>query len=417
MVHGRNRQRHLLNRLAQKILAADGAVDMTQAVTTSDGRRLAVGDDVIARHGDRRLHPPQQPSSWMRNGTTGRILAIQPGRVANDDRIVIQTADGLVDCPRRFFDRRRGGIDLAYAVTSYAVQGSTRSASTSAVTATTTRSELYVDITRGRDSNQLYASRPVVDGDNEHHLPTIEVDTIATLRQRLARGTGRTALGTDPTALDVATTRARRTLRSLLAASRRGGQRPALEGAVKRTIDAIRRQARSAPPPGIGILLPPRPACPHLAKRWDTAVGEVAVHQATSEPLRRNPPSTARAIERLLGPQPDDDDGRERWDRLAGRLARLAAEITIRTLNDRASHLAPLSDEHIPALLRLALDGHLGANDDASLDRLAAHLSPVPGNRRPAAGFDQPADRSPRPLREAKTVSRSQRRRHGRDVS
>lgn len=78
-----------------------------------------------------------------------------PGRADVEDptegRAVI-TVDfdgiGTIDFPRQFFDHHRGaggrldvGIDHAYALTSYAVQGSTRRVPTSRVDATTTRAE------------------------------------------------------------------------------------------------------------------------------------------------------------------------------------------------------------------------------------------------------------------------------------
>jgi hypothetical protein len=51
--------------------------------TLTDGRRLAGGDEVIV---PRPIHPPDRPKAWMRNGTTGRILAVRDGRTADDDR-------------------------------------------------------------------------------------------------------------------------------------------------------------------------------------------------------------------------------------------------------------------------------------------------------------------------------------------
>ena len=125
----------------------------------------------------------------------------------------------------------------------YAVQGSTRTASTSAITATTARSELYVDITRGRDSNQLYGTRVTGDGDSEAHLPRLDGELIPTLHRHLARGTVRTALALDPDALAVSRARRGRNLLGLLAARQRGETGP---------IDqAIRRTTRRSPPPSL----------------------------------------------------------------------------------------------------------------------------------------------------------------------
>lgn len=63
--------------------------------------------------------------------------------------------------------RAEVGIDHAYALASYAVQGSTRSVSTSRVTPPPPGPETYVVMTRGRDENHLYltAARDPLDGE------------------------------------------------------------------------------------------------------------------------------------------------------------------------------------------------------------------------------------------------------------
>ena len=326
MVHGRNRQRRLLNQLAQAVLAADGDVDLDQAVTLRDGRRLAVGDDVIARHGDRRVHPPGDPAAWLRNGTTGRVVAVTHGPSPAEDRITIHTAGGMITCDRTVFDRRRGGLDLGYAVTSYAVQGSTRDASTSAVTATTARSELYVDITRGRDSNQLYGTRVADTDDAETHLPQVPRELEPALRRRLARGTHGPALALDPAALAAGHARRGLTLAGLLAARRRR-HTTATARAIDQTIAAVRRQARNAPPGTLRAILPARPPSPHLAARWDDLAGDVAVHIAITPHPRRRRQAVPAPLEETLGPRPDEPTDRQRWDDLADRLVALAVDI------------------------------------------------------------------------------------------
>jgi hypothetical protein len=95
--------------------------------------------------------------------------------------------------PRDFFDDRHrhgrsdAGLDHAYALTSYAVQGATFDASTSHIDENSTRAEAYVDLTRGRWANQLYATRQEDALDGEHlpkaPPPPLEV----TLAARLAK--------------------------------------------------------------------------------------------------------------------------------------------------------------------------------------------------------------------------------------
>ncbi len=77
MVHGRNLERRQLNALAQQVLISDGDVDGTRSTVLGAGRRLCVGDQVVARHGDRSIHPVADRNGWMRNGTTGQIVDIR----------------------------------------------------------------------------------------------------------------------------------------------------------------------------------------------------------------------------------------------------------------------------------------------------------------------------------------------------
>jgi hypothetical protein len=83
-----------------------------------------------------------------------------------DDRITVAfDGIGTIDLPRGYFDEQRTaarrrrrdiGLDHAYAVTSYVVQGATRAVSTSRIDPTAIRAEVYVDITRGQTANHLY---------------------------------------------------------------------------------------------------------------------------------------------------------------------------------------------------------------------------------------------------------------------
>ncbi len=99
MVHGRNRQRRQLNSMAQRLLIDDGIVDADQFVVLGDGRRLCVGDEVVAKHGDRSVFAGTDGAAWMRNGTTGQISAVRvdPNDAALDE-IDISTDAGTLTC-------------------------------------------------------------------------------------------------------------------------------------------------------------------------------------------------------------------------------------------------------------------------------------------------------------------------------
>jgi hypothetical protein len=191
--------RRQLNRLAHRLLHATGQISRDEIPASGD-RRFSVGDRVIARIPDRGLHPLRQPDAYVRNGALGTVLALQPGDRPVDDTIAVAfDGIGTIDLPRSYFDghrtaatrrRRDVGLDHAYAVTSYAVQGTTRAVSTSRIDPTATRAEAYVDITRGQAANHLYLTPPRQPLDGEA-LPAISPPPIDdAVTRRLARSNG-----------------------------------------------------------------------------------------------------------------------------------------------------------------------------------------------------------------------------------
>src|SRR5918995_602582 len=199
IVDRRNTVRRQLNRLAHRLLQATGQISRHEIPASGD-RRFSVGDRVIARTPDRDLHPPGQPDAYVRNGALGTVLALHPGARPVDDTITV-AFDGIgnIDLPRSYFDhhhtagkrrQRDVGLDHAYAVTSYAVQGATRAVSTSRIDPTATRAEAYVDITRGQAANHLYLTRPrdPLDGEALPAIPPTPIDDA--VARRLARSIG-----------------------------------------------------------------------------------------------------------------------------------------------------------------------------------------------------------------------------------
>jgi ATP-dependent exoDNAse (exonuclease V) alpha subunit len=198
IVDRRNTVRRQLNRLVHRLLQATGQISRDEIPASGD-RRFSVGDRVIARTPDRDLYPRRQPDAYVRNGALGTVLALHLGARPVDDTITVAfDGIGTVDVPRTYFDehrtpggrRRDVGLDHAYAVTSYAVQGATRAVSTSRIDPTATRAEAYVDITRGQTANHLYLTRPVdrLDGEALPAVPPPPIDDAVT--RRLAHSTG-----------------------------------------------------------------------------------------------------------------------------------------------------------------------------------------------------------------------------------
>ena len=198
MVDRRNAPRRQLNRLAHLLRQVNGELT-GDLVPATGGRTFAIGDRITARSPNRDLHVDGDRHAYVRNGALGTITATRcdPERPEQDTLTVDFDGIGAIELPRSFFDLHRTGagraevgIDHAYALTSYAVQGSTRSVSTSRVDATATRAETYVDITRGRDANHLYLTAATVplDGEALPRVPPAPADIA--VAERLHRSTG-----------------------------------------------------------------------------------------------------------------------------------------------------------------------------------------------------------------------------------
>ena len=202
MVSRSNDVRRALNRLAHQLRRAAGEVGADE-MTAAEERRYSTGDRVIARIPNRALHPDGQRAAYVRNGSIGTITGIHHGATPAEDEMTVRFDDlGDVAVPRSYFDeheidgggRRAVGLDHAYAVTSYAVTGATHAVSTSRIDESSTRAETYVDITRGREANHLYLTRPRDDLDGER-LPRTPPDPVedAVTRQLTTSDGERTA--------------------------------------------------------------------------------------------------------------------------------------------------------------------------------------------------------------------------------
>ncbi|MGZ7019239.1 MAG: hypothetical protein ACXVL8_18885 [Acidimicrobiia bacterium] len=198
MVDRRNTTRRQLNRFAHLLRRVNGDLG-TNEIAPSGDRAFAVGDRVTARAPNRDLHVTGDRRAYVRNGALGTIVAVHHDRRerAHDALTVEFDGIGSIEVPRSFFDHHRTptgraevGIDHAYALTSYSVQGSTRDLSTSRVDPTATRAETYVDITRGHHENHLYvtAATDALDGEALPRVPPTPADIAVT--ERLHRSTG-----------------------------------------------------------------------------------------------------------------------------------------------------------------------------------------------------------------------------------
>ncbi|WP_028655402.1 MobF family relaxase [Nocardioides sp. J54] len=154
--------RTLNERARAERLLLEGAVDGRE-MPLAAGNTASVGDVVITRRNERTLRTSR--GGWVKNGDRWRVVDIR--------------CDGsmLVD---RLDPRRRGKtvlppdyvseyVDLGYAVTAHRAQGITVDTSHVVVTPSTTRENLYVSMSRGRESNIAYVA--LDQPDDSHSTP------------------------------------------------------------------------------------------------------------------------------------------------------------------------------------------------------------------------------------------------------
>jgi len=121
-------------------------------VNLGDGTRASEGDIVTTRSNDRRLHTLH--GGWVRNGDRWRVAEVNKDGSVRVERLGVGIGGG-VTLPAAYVAEH---VDLGYAVTAHRAQGITVDTSHVVVSATTTRENLYVSMTRGRDSNIAYVA-------------------------------------------------------------------------------------------------------------------------------------------------------------------------------------------------------------------------------------------------------------------
>lgn len=186
--------RNELNRRAQVLLKADGAIN-------GEGVRIGestfhVGDQVIARAQNRKLRPPDgDRKSYVRNGTKGTVVGINAETSALS---VNFEGRGVIEVPHAWLSKKlrdgvTGGLTPSYAMTTHAAQGDTFDASHSLVTDRSSREGQYVALTRGEHDVRFYAvdaaefaSEPPA---TEHGLPILNdrKDLIEEVQANLSR--------------------------------------------------------------------------------------------------------------------------------------------------------------------------------------------------------------------------------------
>ncbi len=174
MITDDHRTRRALNQRAREHLRSIGVLHGPQL--RAGGQEFQAGDEIIARAPARDLHPPGEPARHVRNGTRGRVTAIDERQTGMwidfEDR-------GLIFVPRAALEHEhrggvRGIVTHSYALTSHAAQGATFATARLLVGASTTPAGLYVGVSRGRDDVRIYtATDTTPDPEDAAHAPVV----------------------------------------------------------------------------------------------------------------------------------------------------------------------------------------------------------------------------------------------------
>ncbi|MEP6527659.1 MAG: AAA family ATPase [Nocardioidaceae bacterium] len=149
-----------LNERARAELLLTGVTMTGREAHLVDGTRASAGDLVITRRNDRRLRTWRH--GWVRNGDRWQVSDVR-----DDGALVVRRLGtrrgGAVVLPAAYVAEH---VDLGYAVTAHRAQGITVDTAHVLVTDSTTRENLYVSMTRGRESNIAYVALAATD--NNH---------------------------------------------------------------------------------------------------------------------------------------------------------------------------------------------------------------------------------------------------------
>ena len=312
-------ERVALNARARALLKADGTLAGQEIVVA--GNAFQVGDEVIARLGDRDLRADgARRDQWVRNGSLGRVAVVREGEVVVDFE-----RWGNVTVSRAYLETGlsggvRGGLQHSYTLTTYAAQGATFAIAAPLITDASSRAGVYVGITRGQfDLQGVVIRRNVLAAPlTDDEMPVLRDETralLATARSLEASGPERLAREIDPFAARVHVLVNTMRLPALDEALREGGPDAGLyEAALAERARVVGARAVLQPTEAILERLGPRPEPGPLRAPWDQAVGTIAVWREREGVAPRD---DAPLLEWALGPRPLDREARADYDLIA----------------------------------------------------------------------------------------------------
>lgn len=162
-----------LNERARAERLVDGETMPSREAALHDGTRASVGDLIITRQNHRRIRALR--GGWVKNGDRWRVTDVNEDGSIVAERLGARLL-GSVVLPAEYVAEH---VDLGYAITAHRAQGITVDTAHVVVTGSTTRENLYVSMTRGRESNMAYVAldRP----DDSHAAPSPEEVTAKTI--------------------------------------------------------------------------------------------------------------------------------------------------------------------------------------------------------------------------------------------
>ncbi|GAB3015456.1 TraA/ATP-dependent exoDNAse/relaxase [Nocardioides flavus (ex Wang et al. 2016)] len=277
-----------LNRAARKT-RLDDAVSSDE-VALADGNRASVGDTILTRHNDRRLGI--SGTDWVKNGDRWTVTAL----TANGGLRARHLSSGLhVTLPPAYVADH---VELGYATTVHAAQGSTADVMHGILTGHEDRQLLYTMLTRGRDENHLHLISEPTEKE-EQFLPGIDeqLTAVETLDRIIAR---------DGAAVSATTELAHATSPATLLHEATGRYADAITTATRRLLGADADDALEAADTGPLPWLPAIPAAlrshPDWAKYLDARAERV---RTLADTVRRDAqlPQSLRRFDDVLTDQ------------------------------------------------------------------------------------------------------------------
>ncbi|MET8521811.1 AAA family ATPase [Nocardioides sp. NPDC004968] len=159
---------HALNARARAERILTGQTTPSREIILASGEPASVGDLIITRRNDRHLRTLR--CDWVRNGDRWRI-----DKVNTDGSITVSRRRGRaakITLPSAYVAEH---VDLGYAITAHRAQGITVDTAHVLISSKTTKEGLYVSMTRGRESNNVYVS---LDQPDETHISPPEGEDV-----------------------------------------------------------------------------------------------------------------------------------------------------------------------------------------------------------------------------------------------